>query len=316
MAQKKTKARPKKRVTKKKGNKKKNAFLSSLKQFMGWVTLTISLFVGLFFFYDCTLPQSKGSAYDKVKAAVTSAIEEKQESITPTTATLGLEQSRLLSDARQQVIHHEGYSVSYNPEYRIPNWVAWELTRTEVETKIAERHTQFAPDPEVDRWATAYDEDYRGSGFDRGHMAPAADMKWSHQSMRETFYFSNICPQDRKMNSGIWNNLEQKCRSWAKKHQAVYIVSGPVIHPELRRLGKNRVAIPEQFYKVICTLSDNKYQGVAFLLENREYTNTSLRSVALPIDSVEQVTGIDFFFLLDDKQEAEMERKVDMKFWF
>jgi endonuclease G len=190
------------------------------------------------------------------------------------------------------------------------------LTKEEAESNKATRSDRFVPDPEVSEWATAGDEDYRNSGFDRGHMAPAADMKWSHKAMRESFYFSNICPQNRKMNSGIWNTLEQKSRTWSSTKGTLCIVSGPVIRENLRRLGKNRVAIPAQFYKVICTLSDNKYRGIAFLLENREYRNTPLHTVAIPVDSLEAVTGIDFFPLLPDRQEEEMESTVDLEFWF
>lgn len=302
MAKKKTYVKPKKRGKKRKSGKNGSSFFSALKRYLGLVLVGTALSAGLLFVYDYTRPEEGKSAYSKA--------------ITPLTLPKSIELPRLLTEAKQQILHREGYTVSYNPEYRIPNWVAWELTRAEAGSKEVDRHTKFVPDPDVDKWATAYDEDYRGSGFDRGHMAPAADMKWSHQAMRESFYFSNICPQNRKMNSGIWNTLEQKSRTWASAHGAVYIVSGPVVRDDLRRLGKNRVAIPEQFYKVICTVSDNKYHGIAFLLENREYKDTPLQTVAIPIDSVEKVTGIDFFHLLPDKQEKEMEWAVDLKFWF
>lgn len=310
---KKTTVKPKRRGKKRKKGKKRNSFLSSLRRFLGVVLGGGVLSAGLLFVYDYAYSEETGSAYSRIKSESQSG-----QSSGGTLPVLpgGIEHPRLLTDARQQVLYRQGYTVSYNPEYRVANWVAWELTREEAESKAVERHTKFVPDPEVDQFATAYDEDYRGSGFDRGHLAPAGDMKWSHQAMRESFYFSNICPQDRKMNSGIWNQLEQKSRGWASDKEGVYIVTGPVIHENLRRLGKNRVAVPEHFYKVICTVSNNKYQGIAFLLENREYKGTKLPAVAIPIDSVEAVTGIDFFPLLPDELEEKMEREVDLKFWF
>lgn len=311
MAKKKIGVKPKKRVKKRKAGKKGSPFLASLKRFLGVVLSGTVLSIGLLFVYDYAYPEEAESAYVKLRNEQSA-----ETTITPLNLPKGVEQPRVLTDAKQQILHREGHTLSYNPEYRIPNWVAWVLTKEKAESTQASRYDKFVPDPEVNEWATAYDEDYRGSGFDRGHMVPAGDVRWSHKAMRESFYFSNICPQNRKMNSGIWSTLEQKSRTWALDKEVVYIVSGPVIHPKLRRLGKNRVAIPEQFYKVICTVSDNKYQGIAFLLENREYKGTKLQTVAIPIDSVEAVTGIDFFPLLPDKHEKEMERTVDLKFWF
>jgi len=315
MAKKKSAARPKKRGKKRKTGKKGSPFISSLKRFFGVVLTGTAISIGLLFVYDYAYPEEVESAYSKIKGE-SSNQQSSVEVLTALSLPERVEHPRLLTDAKQQILYREGHTVSYNPEYRIPNWVAWVLTKEKAESTKVPRYDKFVPDPEVNEWATAYDEDYRGSGFDRGHMVPAGDMKWSHKAMRESFYFSNICPQNRKMNSGIWNTLEQKSRAWASDKDIVYIVSGPVINENLRRLGKNRVAIPEQFYKVICTVSNNKYQGIAFLLDNKEYKGTSLKTFAIPIDSVEAVTGIDFFHLLPDELEKEMERTVDLKFWF
>lgn len=313
MAKKTSRVKTKKGKKKKSRKKNETSFLSSLKRFFGSVLGAAVLSIALFFFYDYVEPEQAESAYGKVK---TENERRSVGTITPLNFPEGAGQPRLRAKRKEQILHREGYSVSYNPEYRIPNWVAWSLNKEKAESTKAPRYDKFVPDPDVDKWATAYDEDYRNSGFDRGHMAPAADMKWSHRAMRESFYFSNICPQNRKMNSGIWNSLEQQCRTWAVGKGPILIVSGPVITDEMRRLGKNRVAVPDSFYKVICVIADNKYQGIAFLLENKEYKNTTLRSVALPIDRVEEVTGIDFFYLLPDDQEEAMEKKVDLDFWF
>jgi endonuclease G len=315
MVKKKSRVKPVKRVKKRKTAKKNHPFLSSLKQFAGIVFAGTAISIALLLVHDYAYPEETESAYSKIRSENTAGKSSK-EPLTALKFPKGAEQPRLLTDVKQQILYREGYTVSYNPEYRIPNWVAWVLTKEEAESDKVPRNDRFVPDPEVSEWATASDEDYRNSGFDRGHMAPAADMKWSHKAMRESFYFSNICPQNQKMNSGIWNTLERKSRTWASDKEAVYIVSGPVIKGNLRHLGKNRVAVPEQFYKVICTVSNNKYRGIAFLLENREYRNTPLQTVAIPIDSIEAITGIDFFPLLPDGQEEEMERSVDPVFWF
>jgi len=299
---------------KSKGKKKKSPLLSSVKRFLGVVLSGTVLSIALLFLYDYVYPEEAASAFQQIKEE--NAVRGSSKVITPLDFPKGAEQPRLKTKKKEQILHREGYSVSYNPEYRIPNWVAWVLTKEKAESTKAPRYDKFVPDPDVSEFATAYNEDYKNSGYDRGHMAPAGDMKWSHQAMRESFYFSNICPQNRKMNGGIWNSLEQQCRTWASKKGELLIVTGPVITEDMRYLGKNRVAVPKHLYKVICTVSNNKYQGIAFLLENKEYKNTSLRSVAIPINEVEEVTGIDFFHLLPDDQEREMERSVDLNFWF
>ena len=158
-------------------------------------------------------------------------------------------------------------------------------------------------------------EDYTRSGYDRGHLAPAGDMKWSAKAMRESFYLSNICPQKPKLNRGIWKDLEEQCRLWALDNGSLLIVTGPVITGDMKRLGKNRVAIPKAFYKVLCYHTVKGYKGIGFLFENRDYKDNSLKSMAIPIDSVEKVTGIDFFPSIPDDQENEMEAAVDWSRW-
>ena len=215
---------------------------------------------------------------------------------------------------KEQIIRHEGYTVSYNSDYRIANWVAYELTAKEAKSKKAERSNKFVPDPQV-KGATALNEDYTRTGYDRGHLAPAGDMKWSAKAMRESFYLSNICPQKPDLNRGIWKDLEEQSRLWAKENGSLWIVTGPVIESEMRRLGKNRVGIPKTFYKVICTIVDGKPTGVGFLFDNKDYGKTPLRSMMIPIDSVERVTGIDFFPALPDSIEGKLEARVDRSRW-
>ena len=247
------------------------------------------------------------------KTTASSSTKAERASITP--LPKGAELPQLKRKRAEQVIQHEGYTVSYNADYRIANWVAYVLTDKEARSDKAERQNKFVVDPLV-KGASATNEDYTRTGFDRGHLAPAGDMKWSEKAMRESFYLSNITPQKPGLNRGIWKELEEQIRLWARENGAVLIATGPVIpNEELSRLGKNRVGVPRHFYKVLCMVVNNRLEGVGFLFENRDYGTTPLRQLMVPIDSVEQVTGIDFFQVLPDAEERQMEATVHTDLW-
>lgn len=293
-----------------------------------WAFAVIVCFIGLLFLYSYLYPTEDKSSAVKERAQTSVQAEKPQaskkatsggkpEKSAPGTSVKipeNIEIPQLQTKRKEQVIRHEGYTVSYNSDYKIANWVAYKLTADEAKSKKAERSNKFVPDPQV-KGATAENGDYTRTGFDRGHMAPAGDMKWSARAMRESFYFSNICPQKPGLNRGIWKELEEQSRLWAMDNGAVWIVTGPVISGDLKRLGKNGVGIPASFYKVICTVTNGKYSGIAFLFENRDYDNTSLKSVAIPVDSVEKVTGIDFFPSVPAEQEKKMEASVVWNDW-
>ena len=296
--------------------------------------IVVACFIGFLFIYDFFAPmaghepvalEKKGQETVSSKKAVTAPKQKVQDKTSakeapakPSTKTFKIpantEIPRLKEKRQEQVIKHEGYTVSYNSEYRIANWVAYELTATEAKSKKTERSNKFVSDPQV-KGATAMNEDYTRSGYDRGHLAPAGDMKWSAKAMRESFYLSNICPQKPKLNRGIWKDLEEQCRLWALDNGSLLIVTGPVITGDMKRLGKNKVAIPKSFYKVLCYYTEKGYKGIGFLFENRDYKDNSLKSMVIPIDSVEKVTGIDFFPSIPDEQEKEMEATVDWSSW-
>ena len=247
------------------------------------------------------------------KATPSSPTKAERASITP--LPKGSELPQLKRKRTEQIIQHEGYTVSYNADYRIANWVAYVLTDKEARSDKAERQNKFVVDPLV-KGASATNEDYTRTGYDRGHLAPAGDMKWSEKAMRESFYLSNITPQKPGLNRGVWKELEEQIRLWARENGAVLIATGPVIpDEELNRLGKNRVGVPRQFYKVLCMVVNNQLEGVGFLFENRDYGTTPLRQMMVPINSVEQVTGIDFFPALPDDEERQMEATVHTDLW-
>lgn len=209
------------------------------------------------------------------------------------------------SRAGGQIIKRKGYTLSYNADYKTPQWVAWELTKKETKGK-EDRTDKFLPDPDV-RGAKAYTGDYTKSGYDRGHMAPAADMKWSKQAMEESFYMSNICPQNPNLNRGDWNDLEEKSRQWAQKHGAVYITCGPIYdRNKPRRIGNNKVAVPDAFYKVILINDSKTPQVIGFIFPNKA-GHKPLKKYIVTVDSVEKRTGIDFFPALPDEIENKIE---------
>ena len=212
----------------------------------------------------------------------------------------------------EQVITHSGYTLSYNEAAEQANWVAYELTAQETQ-KAFERTNKFLVDPAVST-GSATDTDYKKSGFDRGHLAPAADMGWSSTTMIESFYFSNMSPQLPGFNRGIWKNLESLVRSWANENESIYVVTGPVFTNGMSTIGANQVAIPNYYYKVILDYQEPSLKGIGFILPNAS-SSLPLQHFAVSIDSVEKVTGIDFFHLLEDKQEALLEKTFCTPCW-
>lgn len=213
--------------------------------------------------------------------------------------SLHIEQVVSPAGITEQVLHHKGFTVSYNSALLIPNWVAWELTDTEASAEITSRTDEFLPDPDV-RGRQADTRDYSNTGYDRGHMAPAADMKWDRQAMVESFYMTNICPQDRLLNAGLWLELEQKCRWWAKKYGTVWVACGPIfVRSEAKALGSSDVAVPDAFFKCVAMKvkekgSPERWTMAAFVMPNIELEG-SAEDYLFPIGSVEALTGYSFF---------------------
>lgn len=218
-----------------------------------------------------------------------------------------------LFDREEQIIRHTGYTVSYNEFWRLPNWVGYELTREKARGTVA-RAKHFKADPLV-QGISADNRDYSRSGYDRGHMAPAADMKWSTRAMKESFYFSNICPQLHNLNAGDWKELEESIREWAHKDSAIIVISGPIIKgSNPRRIGVNQIAVPEAFFKVVLAPYLSKPKAIGFIMK-QEKGNHPLRSYVVSVDSVEKLTGIDFFPVLPDDIENKVEAKAIPREW-
>ena len=203
------------------------------------------------------------------------------------------------------VLHRTGYTVSYNVYYKNPNWVAWELTREETKGET-DRYNKFMPDPDLPEPRVVH-KDYTRSGYDRGHMAPAADMKWSKQAMIESFYMSNICPQVGNLNRGDWNDLEELCRDWAEKYGRIYIACGPIFDSKSpKRIGEHKVAVPDRFFKVILIYNRKNPIAMGFIFKNIARSQ-DIEKYMVTVDSVENVTGMDFFSKLPDDVENRIE---------
>jgi endonuclease G, mitochondrial len=213
-----------------------------------------------------------------------------------------------------QVISHAAYSLSYNENYEQADWVSYTLTRENLINKENMRRDNFKPDPKV-KTGSAHPDDYKKSGYDRGHLAPAADFSWSETAMDESFYMSNMSPQVPSFNRGIWKKLEDQVRTWALENQRVFIVTGPILEKDLPTIGKNNVAVPKYYYKVILDIDEPDIKGIAFIMPNSG-SNETLAKYSVSIDSIEKLTSINFFPLLPDSIEEKVEKKVDIKLWF
>ena len=211
-----------------------------------------------------------------------------------------------------QIVQHEAYTLKYNESYEQAEWVAYQLTASET-VSLYERSDDFKEDPLVTT-ASANDNDYAGSGYDRGHLAPAADMGWSEKSMIESFYYSNMSPQDPSFNRGIWKRLEELVRDWAVEYDTLYVVTGPVLKSGLKTIGANKVAVPEYYYKVIYTYSNSAHNAIGFVLKN-EGSKDALYNHAVSIDSVEQFTGLNFYTNLPDDIESKIESATCTTCW-
>jgi endonuclease G, mitochondrial len=215
-------------------------------------------------------------------------------------------------DSNAIVIQHTAYSLEYCEKHEQAYWVAYELTKSETEKKF-ERTDKFIVDPTVST-GTANAEDYAKSGYDRGHLAPAGDMAWSEKSMIESFYYSNMSPQLPGFNRGIWKRLEELVRDWAIENESIYVVTGPILKKDLPTIGADKVSVPERYYKVILDYKEPSLKAIAFVLPN-ESSQESLTKYVVSIDSVEILTGIDFFPKLDDKEETRIEKTVCISCW-
>lgn len=213
---------------------------------------------------------------------------------------------------QNQILKRKAFTVSYSRQTKCPNWVAWRLTADHTDGDV-KRFGGYFEDEEVPE-PRATNEDYRGSGWSKGHMCPAGDNKWDEVAMRESNLLTNICPQDKSLNSGLWNRIEMDCRKWAQKYGSVYIVCGPLLYnKEHETVGENKVVVPEAFFKVILCMQGEP-KAIGFVVKNNAGTKKKNQYVNT-IDEVERLTGYDFFPLLPDSIEDKVEAYSNLDDW-
>lgn len=216
------------------------------------------------------------------------------------------------SSLPSQIKEYQGFIVSFNKDNHTPNYVAWELLGKEV-TGNFDRSNNFWQDPEIDGCPTH--GDYTHSGYDRGHMCPAADQKWSEEAMIDCFVMANMCPQDHKLNAGAWNTLENKERQWAQRDSAILIIAGPIYYEsDNKRIGDTGVRVPGAFFKAFLAPYAPSPRAIAFVYPN-SVSPGNMQEYAMSIDDLEEITGFDFFSSLPDEIEMEVEAKYSFKEW-
>lgn len=213
------------------------------------------------------------------------------------------------------VVRHKYYTLSYSENDEQAEWVAYVLTRKRLQMEWQDRPDLFESDPLV-RTGSATLSDYRGSGYDRGHLAPAADMAFNTTAIAETFYLSNISPQVRDFNHGVWKELEELSRDWAIKFNKLYVVTGPILKDGGKgEIGANRVTVPTAYYKILLDLSETNPKAIAFIVPN-EVSYDPLFKYTVSIDEVEKQTGINFYpKLMSRELERELESNPNHDLW-
>ena len=209
-------------------------------------------------------------------------------------------------------LHKTGFSLGYSNKKRQAIWVAYILSADNLQTKQFARKDRFNVDPAI-KFFPVYPKDYAKSGFDKGHLAPAADMTYSIKSMNNSFLMTNISPQIPGCNRGIWKRLESKVRLWAKREKRLYVITGPVFSDTPSMLGKTKIPVPVAFFKVVFDLTP-PHKMAAFIVPNHT-TKRQLESFAVSVDTVELLTGLDFFCELDDVLENKLEKEINFKSW-
>jgi len=211
------------------------------------------------------------------------------------------------------LISHTYYSLSYSEEHKQAEWVYYKLNSSQLDPTV-KRKNNFRKDPKIIK-NSADLNDYKNSGYDRGHLAPAADMKYNSDSMSESFYLSNVSPQSANFNRGIWKKIEEQIRDWSYMYGELIIITGPILQCEnFGKIGANRVTIPKWYYKVVID-PDNYKRNLAILIENTASSN-SIKNYVITINQLEEFSGINFFYRLPDLIEESFESSKNLNLWF
>ncbi len=216
------------------------------------------------------------------------------------------------ASSENQVVYHEKYSFSYSEKDEQSEWVAYKLFKNSINNSV-KRKNNFREDQKVITGSSILN-DYKNSGYDKGHLVPAKTMSFSEETMSESFYMSNMSPQKPSFNRGVWKRLEEKVRSWISISDSLYVITGPILNNPIERIGENRVAVPNFYYKSIIRFKNNKFFGIGFLLKN-EKSNKKPYNFSVSIDSIEKVTGLNFFYQLDSLTQNRIESNSSYQYF-
>ena len=211
------------------------------------------------------------------------------------------------------IVNRPGYALGYIEYHEQPAWVIYIMTKAEATTKRAKRTNKFRADPQIPTESATL-ADYRRSGYDRGHLAPAADMAFSGQTMADSFFMSNMSPQKPAFNRGIWKDLEALVRYFAITERKIVVVTEPILPKEKTvTIGANQVTVPTHYYKVIFDLTPPQ-KMIGFILPN-EGSDEPLATFAVTVDTVEKATGLNFFSKVPKAEQDRLERTISVKAW-
>ncbi len=223
-------------------------------------------------------------------------------------------QVRMPMTENDVLLERESYLICYNTATRCPNYVAWWIDESRLEKNV-KRSDSFMEDVQVTDKHRIIHSDYSRSGYDRGHMCPAADNRYSQVAMDECFLMTNMCPQTHTLNAGDWNDLEEKCREWGRIYDHVYVVSGPIYTSDTpKKIGQRRrfkIAVPDKFFKVVLMEKNGEYGALGYVMNNND-DKRPLEDYAVTVDEVERITKMDFFHALPDDIEERVERVMNV----
>lgn len=282
-----------------------------------YTIIAIAIAIGYYFINNSsksTEPSTKetNTTISKSSQGTDTDVKNTTKTIKSTTTNSSIAFDFLPTSTTNQVVKHEYYTLSYSEKHEQAEWVAYELTKNQISSSKHKR-PYFTTDTKVKTKSAAW-WNYKNSGYDKGHLCPAGDRKFSKKAHDATFLTSNISPQKHDFNAGVWNRLEQKTRYWATKYDKLYVITGGVLKDNLQTIGDEKVSIPTHFYKILLDYTQPEVKAIAFLIPHKK-SNKPLYDFVVSIDMIEQITGIDFFPNLPDNMEKIMEQSDSYKKW-
>lgn len=212
--------------------------------------------------------------------------------------------------AHESLKIYQGFTLSFNPSTKLANWVCYTLNPQKLSAPKVKRNNKFKPDFSL-KGGTAKDADYKKSGFDKGHLAPAADMAWSQASMNDCFYYTNIAPQYPECNRGIWKKLEEQVRRLALICDSLIVFTGPVFNTHHQVLGISKIAIPSGFYKIIVLFYATDFKVYSVLIPNvKQFEN--FNRYACSLANIEKQTGLIFITNLNLPLLHDLKQNINL----